>query len=166
MLILETPRLRLRRLTLDDAPFILRLVNEPSFHANIGDKGVRDLDGARGYLLNGPLASYEKNGFGLFCVETKEDGETIGMCGLLRRDTLPDVDVGFAFFPHTWGKGYATESALAVMQWGRETFALPRICAVVSPHNTASIAVLRKLGMRFERMVQLTPEEDPIQLFS
>src|SRR5688572_1209184 len=99
MLVLETDRLVLRRLTLDDAEFILRLVNDPSWLRFIGDKNVHSLDDARRYLREGPLDMYERYGFGMYRVEEREGGKPAGMCGLIKRDTLPDVDVGYAFLP-------------------------------------------------------------------
>jgi [ribosomal protein S5]-alanine N-acetyltransferase len=154
MFVCETPRLRLRRLHgEDDAPFILALVNEPSWLENIGDRGVRTLDDARAYIANGPLVSYAQHGFGLFCAELRETGEAIGMCGLLKRDWLADVDVGFAFFPKFWGKGYAHESAAAVIDWARTARGVTRVAGIVKPGNSASIRVLEKLGMRFSQVV-------------
>src|SRR2546427_4029250 len=120
MNILETQRLVLRQLSTDDAEFIVALLNEPSFIRYIGDKGVRNLDDARQYILNGPVDSYERNGFGLYLVELKENAIPIGISGLVRRDTLPDADIGFAFLPAYWSKGYAIESATAVMTYARE----------------------------------------------
>src|SRR6478736_5082404 len=108
--VLLTERLALYRFTLDDAPFAMALVNDPSFVRYIGDKGVRTLEDARGYLEKGPLASYERYGFGLFKVVRRADGEAVGMCGLLKRDALDDVDVGYAFLPAFWSNGYALES--------------------------------------------------------
>ena len=118
MRVLETERLALRRLTLDDAEFIFRLVNEPSWLRFIGDKNVRNLDDARNYLRTGPLDMYERFGFGMFLVERKHDGVAVGACGLLKRDTLPDPDIGYAFLPEYWGKGYALEAASAVLEYG------------------------------------------------
>src|SRR5713101_5466483 len=99
MLVLETKRLSLRRLSVDDAEFILKLLNEASFIQNIGDKGVRTIDDARSYIRNGPVASYEKFGFGLWLVEMKASGVRAGICGLLKRDVLEHVDIGYAFLP-------------------------------------------------------------------
>ena len=164
--VLETGRLRLRRLTLDDAPFILRLVNEPSWLRFIGDRGVRTREDARGYILKGPLASYEQFGFGLYLVELKDCGTPAGMCGLLKRDTLPDVDVGYAFLPEFWGKGYASEAASAVLDHGRSAFGLTRILAIVTPDNHGSIRVLEKLGLRFQERVKLSGDEPELALFA
>jgi len=152
-LVCETPRLSLRRLDADDAEFILRLLNEPSFLANIGDRGVRSLDDALRYISHGPMASYAKFGFGLFHVSLLEGGDAIGMCGLLKRDWLEEVDVGFAFFPAYWGKGYAYESSAGVIDWGKRTLGIPRVCGITKPDNTGSIAVLEKLGLRYAGLV-------------
>ena len=165
MNVLETERLTLRHLTIDDASFILELLNDPSFIQNIGDRGVRTIDDACAYISNGPLASYERFGFGLFLVELKETGVSIGMCGLIKRDALPDVDVGFAFLPQFWGTGYAFESASAVMTYGRDTLGLDRIVAIVSPDNDGSIKVLQKIGLTFERMIHWGEDGSEIKLF-
>ena len=166
MIVLETERLVLRRLSAHDADFILRLLNEPSFLRYIGDRGVRTLEDARAYIAKGPVDSYDRHGFGLFLVSRKEDGVPIGMCGLLRRDTLPDVDVGFAFLPAFWGNGYAFESAAAVLSYGREILRLGRIVAITSPDNEGSMRVLTKLGMRFEGMIRLAASEPEVRLFA
>lgn len=166
MRVLETERLVLRRLTPDDAPFILELLNEPSFLRFIGDRGVRDLDGAREYIRKGPEDSYQRHGFGLFLAELKNDGAPVGICGLLKRDVLEDVDIGFAFSPRYWGRGYAIESARAVLDYGRRSFGLSRIVAVSNPDNASSHRVLEKLGMKYERMVQLGDDDIEIKLFA
>jgi RimJ/RimL family protein N-acetyltransferase len=149
MLVLETERLVLRPFTTDDAPFILTLLNEPSFLRYIGDKKVRTLEDARQYLLNGPIASYERNGFGLCLVELKDSQTAIGMCGLLKREELPDPDIGFAFLPDFWNKGFAFEAAAAVMNDARARLKLNRILAIVNPDNYASIKLLERLGLKF-----------------
>ncbi len=166
MTVLETERLRLRRLSLDDAAFILDLLNEPSFLNYIGDKGVRTLDDARDYILTGPMASYERHGFGLYLVELKERGVPMGICGLLKRDALDDVDVGFAFLPAFWLQGYAFESASAVIAYGRRALGLNRIVAVTQSDNVGSIKTLEKVGLTFERMVRLSEDGPEIQLFA
>jgi hypothetical protein len=114
MTVLETDRLLLRKFSVADAEFILELLNQPSFLRFIGDKGVRTLADARDYILQGPVASYERHGFGLYLTVLKEGALPIGMCGLLKRESLADVDIGFAFLPRFWAKGYALESALAL----------------------------------------------------
>jgi ribosomal-protein-alanine N-acetyltransferase len=162
---LETPRLILRRIDFDDAPFVIDLLNQPSFLANIGDKGVRSIDDAHRYMREGPMAMYEKYGFGLWHTARKSDGATVGMCGLLKRDNLPDPDIGYAFLPEYWGSGYAFEAAEATLHHGAGKFGLERIIAVVSPGNTASIRVLEKLGMRQERMIAMRPGEPEVRLY-
>ena len=166
MTALETDRLTLRQLTPYDAPIILALLNEPSFVQFVGDRNVRTLDDARTYILNGPVASYAQFGFGLYLTLLRASGDPIGICGLLKRDALSDVDVGFAFFPQFWGNGYAKESALAVIDHGRKSFGLTRIVAVVSPNNHVSRNVLEKLGFRFERLVRLSDGAPEIELFA
>src|SRR5712692_6198151 len=166
MIIIETKRLILRKLSTDDAEFIVELLNEPSFLHYIGDKGVRSLDDARQYILNGPVDSYERNGFGLYLIESKENGIQIGISGLVKRDTLPDADIGFAFLPAFWSKGYAVEAAAAVMTHAREVLGLNRILAITSPDNEASAKLLGKIGLRFARMIKLSEDAPEVKLFS
>lgn len=165
-MVLETERLVLRNLSTDDAEFILQLLNEPSFLRYIGDKGVRNLDDARQYILTGPVESYERNGFGLYLVELKESKLPLGMCGLVKRDTLPDADVGFAFLPAHWSKGYAVESASAVLAFARDVLGLKRILGITLPDNQSSINVLKKIGLAFERMVKLSEDKEDLMLFA
>jgi RimJ/RimL family protein N-acetyltransferase len=153
MTILATERLRLRHLTVDDAPFLVELLNDPDFLRNIGDRGVRTLDDAKQYVLTGPAASYEQHGFGLDLVESKQSGLGVGICGLLRRDCHPDVELGFAFLPAARGQNYAFEAGRAALDFGRQSLGLTRIVALTAPDNAASIHVLGKLGFRFDRLV-------------
>jgi ribosomal-protein-alanine N-acetyltransferase len=166
MFILETNRLRLRRLSVDDAEFILRLLNEPSFIQNIGDRGVRTIEDARVYILRGPVASYEQFGFGLLLVEQKDSGLPIGMCGLLKRDVLEHVDIGYALLPEFWSKGYALESASAVMSYAREELGAKQVLAVVNADNQSSIRLLEKMGFQYERMIRLSDDASEIKLYS
>jgi RimJ/RimL family protein N-acetyltransferase len=161
----ETDRLVLRRLTLEDADFIFSLVNDASFIRYIGDKGVRTLDDARKYLGEGPIASYARHGFGLWLVSRKADGAPMGICGLLKRDTLDDVDVGYALLPAYWSCGYASEAAAASVEYGRRYVGLRRIVAITQADNAASIKVLEKLGLRFERSLRLSPDAAEVQLY-
>lgn len=156
---LETGRLVLREFTPGDAEFVLRLLNEPAFLRYIGDRGVHTLDDARRYISDGPVAGQARHGFGLMVVERKSDGAALGMCGVLKRDALPDPDLGFSFFPEYWSQGYALESARAVMRHAREALGLGRIVAITTPDNEPSIRLLGKLGFRFDRMVTLGGEE-------
>jgi RimJ/RimL family protein N-acetyltransferase len=165
-MIIETERLILRHLSADDAEFVLALLNEPSFIRYIGDKGVRNLEDARRYINDGPVKSYEVNGFGLNLVQLKTGNTPIGICGVLKRDTLPDPDIGFAFLPSYWNQGYALESAAAVMAHARETLGLGRILAITSPDNEASEKLLGKIGLRFRRLVKLTEDAAEVKLFT
>ena len=161
---LTTLRLILRDIGPDDAAFIVALLNDPSFLRNIGDRGVRTLEDARAYIRNGPAASYARHGFGLWLVCLK-DGTSIGMCGLLKREVLDDVDIGFAFLPAFQGKGYGSESAAAVLAHARDGLKLRRVVAIVNADNEASARLLERLGLSFERLVQPYPEEPPLRLF-
>ena len=165
MKVLETDRLNLRWLSTSDAKFILELLNEPSFLQFIGDKGVRTLEDARNYILNGPVDMYARLGFGLYLTELKENGVPIGICGLIKRDTLEDVDIGFAFLPRFWAKGYAHESASAVMAYGKDVLGLKRIVAITSPNNHASGRLLEKLGLQFEQMIRLSEDASEVRLY-
>lgn len=161
----ETPRLSLRRLDAGDAPFLVDLLNQPSFLANIGDRGVRTPEDALRYLRDGPLAMYERCGFGLWLLSRKSDGAAIGLCGLLRRDTLPDADVGYALLPPYWGAGYASEAVQATLRHAREKFGLRRVVAIVSEGNDASVRVLEKAGMKYEGRVTVTEGAPEVLLF-
>lgn len=165
-MVIKSERLVLRKVTIDDAEFVLRLLNQPSFIRYIGDRGVRNLEDAHGYILNRLIASYERNGFGLYLVELKESGVSIGISGFVKRDTLPDPDIGFAFLPQYWSKGYAVESAAAVMKYASETLKLDCILAITSPDNEASAKLLGKIGLRFERMIKLADGDDEVKLFT
>jgi len=166
MTVTQTERLLLRRLDARDSAFIFELVNEPSWLRYIGDKGVKTLQDAQRYLENGPIEMYQKLGFGLYAVELKENGAPIGICGLIKRDALVDVDLGFAFLPRFWTKGYALESASAVMSYGRSALGLSRIVAIVSQDNHRSARLLKKLGFRLESSVSLQPDGDELKLYA
>ena len=164
-IILKTPRLLISALSLEHAPFILELLNEPAFIQFIGDRGVRSLEDARNYLLNGPLTSYKVNGFGLWLVQLAVTGESIGMCGLIRRESLPEVDLGYAYLSRFWSHGYASEAALAVRDCARERLGLRRLLGITDQENRASIRVLEKIGMRLEGRVTLPGETQELYLF-
>lgn len=147
----DTLRLRLRELTGDDAAFILELVNEPGWLRFIGDRNVHSLEDARGYIERGPRASYAKRGFGLWAVDLRESGERLGMCGLIRRESLPFADLGFAFLERHHRQGYAREAAAAAVALASDTYALTRLLAITDPDNVASRRVLEHAGFAFER---------------
>jgi [ribosomal protein S5]-alanine N-acetyltransferase len=164
--VLETNRLSLRWLSVEDDAFILELVNDPLWLRFIGDRGVRTLDDARNYILKGPVAMYERAGFGLYLVERKNDGVPLGICGLIKREALDDVDLGFAFLPEYRAQGYAYESAVVVLAYGQSEFDLKRIVAITSPDNERSARLLEKLGFTFEKMIQLPHEKEAVKLFA
>ncbi len=161
-MVVETPRLALRRLTEDDAPFMLALLNDAAFLRYIGDRNVRTEDEARAYIRTGAMASYAQHGHGLYLVTSKETGEPIGTCGILRRETLPDPDLGFAFAPEHRAKGYGREAAAAVLEYARNSLGMTRMAAIVSPDNEPSLRALTRLGFAFERMVRMKEDEPEI----
>ena len=165
MNITETKRLIICKLELTDASFIVELLNDPDWIRYIGDRGVRTVDDACNYLTNGPMKSYEANGFGLFLVKLKDEGTPVGMCGLIKRVGLEDIDIGYAFLPEARGKGYAYESAAAVLEFGKDVIGLKRIVAITTPDNKNSIHLLEKLGLKFEKMVKITEDADETTLF-
>ena len=166
MIQIKTKRLALRQFALSDAEFIIELVNEPSFIQNIGDRGVRTFSDAEKYLENGPISSYERNGFGLLAVTLNDTGQPIGMCGLIKSDALEDVDIGYAFLPKFWSKGYALESTQAMMKHAKDVVGLKRVVAIVDPANVRSIHLLEKIGMTFEKTVKLSEDDIELKLFS
>jgi RimJ/RimL family protein N-acetyltransferase len=165
MLVIETERLILRQLSVEDAEFILALLNEPSFLRCIGDKKVHDRNDAQQYILTGPIASYKQHGFGLYLVELKGSRVPIGMCGLLKREELPDVDIGFAFLPNYWNQGFASEAAAAVLKYAQQTLNLKRLVAITNPDNDASIKLLQRLGFTFESVITRADDRQPVKLF-
>jgi RimJ/RimL family protein N-acetyltransferase len=152
----ETPRLRLRELEAADVPFILELLTDADFRANVGDRGVNDLDSARRYIEESARASYQTHGFGLWLIERRADAHPLGLCGLLRRDSHPDIEIGFALLPHARRQGYAIEAARATLEVARTRFALRRLVAITAPANTRSIGVLERLAFRYKCMVEFT----------
>ena len=166
MKILETNRLILRRFTSDDSPFILELLNELAWKRYIGDRGIDSLEAARRYLETGPIVSYERHGFGLYAIELKGDATLVGMCGLIKRDELDDVDIGFAVLSRFEGQGFANEAAAATLEYSRATLCLKRVVAITKAVNERSTRLLERLGMRFERMVSLSDDGEQLRLYS
>jgi RimJ/RimL family protein N-acetyltransferase len=166
MRVLETDRLTLRWFDERDAAFILELVNDPSWIANIGDRGIRTVDAARAWIAEKLVSSYRQKGHGLWAIERRDDGELLGMCGLLERDSLPYVDVGYALAPRFRGNGYAREATLACLHYGRDVLCKRRILAIVSPSNDASIRVLESVGMVPDEMRVLPGEDRETAVFS
>lgn len=164
--LIETERLSLRELTVNDAAFMLELMNEPAFIRNIADRGLRSVEEAERYLTEKYLGSYRKLGFGFYRVDLKAEAKPIGICGLIKREALPDVDIGFSLLESYWGHGYAYEAASAVLDYARHTLQLSRIVAITASHNQSSIRLLGKLGLRFEKRVNLPGYKGESLLFS
>ncbi|MDH4290030.1 MAG: GNAT family N-acetyltransferase [Aquincola sp.] len=167
--LLRTARLTVRSFTAADAAFIVELLNDPGWLQHIGDRKVRTEDEARAYLRDGPLAAQARHGFALWAVRRagdEPDGTPIGMCGLLRREGLDDVDIGYAFLPRARGRGYAQEAAAAVLADGFSRLALERIVAITGVDNAASGRVLEAIGMRFERRLRVAGHDADSLLYA
>ncbi|MCB0570151.1 MAG: GNAT family N-acetyltransferase [Phaeodactylibacter sp.] len=163
---IATPRISLRLLTPDDAAFLLELLNSPGWLQNIGDRGVKTIAAAQAYASERIIKGYTENGFGLYVMALKgQDDIPIGLCGLIRRPGLEDVDIGFALLPQYMGQGYAFEAASAVMDHARNSLKIPRIVAITLPTNSASIKLLEKIGLRFERMANLPNDPEELMLY-
>ncbi|KUJ82457.1 N-acetyltransferase [Microbulbifer flavimaris] len=162
---LKTTRLLLREMTEEDAPLMLAVLNDPDFLRNVGDRGVHNEEDARRYIVNGPIADYKRQNFGMYKVELR-DGTPIGLCGLVKRDGLDDVDIGFALLPDYRGQGYALEAATAVMAFARDKVGLERVVAIAQPANLPSVQLLEKLGMQQERKIQLPNDDEELLLMA
>lgn len=156
---LVTDRLHLRWMTTDDADLLLAIWNDPAFVLHVGDRGVRTLEEAVEAFREGPERLYRDHGYGPYRVALRDTGQAVGICGLFRREGLPDPDIGFAFLPEFVGKGLAGEAARAVANHARDTLGFRRLTAIVSPGNAPSIGLIEKLGLRFERMIRM-PDSD------
>ena len=161
----ETPRLTLTELSEADAAFMLELLNSPAWLKYIGDRGVKTLEDAEQYILNRIIPSYRKNGFGFYLVKLKGNSSSIGICGLVKREGLAHIDIGFAFLPGYEGRGYGYESASAVMKFAREILKLGTIVAITTKDNTRSIHLLEKIGLRFKETVSLPGDNEELMLF-
>ena len=162
--LLTSARLTLRRLEAGDAPFLLALMNDPDYHANIGDRGLRSVEDAADYIERVVADSYREHGYGMYLVLRRRDDCPVGIAGLVNRPTLEDVDIGFAMAREHRGSGYASEAGTAVVLHAARDLGIQRLVGIVSPGNEASIRVLEKLGLRFEARIRLTPDEDPVRL--
>jgi ribosomal-protein-alanine N-acetyltransferase len=165
MNIIETERLLIREIVEDDAPFINALLNSPGFLKYIGDRGVRSDDDARSFIQERLRKSYEVNGYGLYAVLLKADSTPVGMCGFVRRDTLPGPDLGFAFLPEFEGKGFGTESSIRMLEYGRNELKFDDLYAITTPDNTGSIKLLEKLGFAFDKTIDM-PNGETLKRFS
>ena len=163
---IETERLQLREFTLADAPYMLRQLNEPSFIENIADRGVRSVQQAEAYLRNGAMASYQQSGFGFWAVIEKTSGQIIGMCGLVKRDNLPEVDLGYSFLPEYFGQGFAFEATKACILAAKNKYLLKQLLAIVNVENISSRKLLEKLGFQYQQMIALYNNEPDLCLYA
>lgn len=163
---IETERLQLREFTLADAPYMLRQLNEPSFIENIADRGVRSVQQAEAYLQNGAMASYQQSGFGFWAVIEKTSGQIIGMCGLVKRDNLPEVDLGYSFLPEYFGQGFAFEATKACILAAKNKYLLKQLLAIVNVENISSRKLLEKLGFQYQQMIALYNNEPDLCLYA
>ena len=162
---IETQRLGLRRLTLEDAALMLAIWNDPAFIRHVGDRGIRTLDEARTAMGEGVLQLYEKHGYGPYRMALKSADTPIGICGMFHREGLEDPDIGYGVLPEYCGKGYAYEAARAVVEHATSELGLARIIAIISPGNEASIGLIRKLGLKFEKMYRMPGEDDDVCIY-
>ena len=163
---LETARLGLRRITLDDADLMLAVWTDPAFVSNVGDRGVRTIDDAKKAIQAGALKLYADYGYGPYAMVSKASGEKIGICGLFKRDNLDHPDIGFAVLPDFCGKGFAGEAAFAVLAHARDGLELKELTAIVSPGNAPSIGLIEKLGLVFAGMITMPGDDEEICLYS
>lgn len=162
---LETPRLVLRHLTLDDAGLMLAIWNDPAFIRHVGDRGIRTVEDAEEAMKNGVFKLYEDHGYGPFRVALRDGDQAVGICGLFRREGLDDPDLGYATLPHFCGKGYAYEAASAVLGYVRSELHIERLIAIISPGNEASIGLIGKLGFEFERMHTMPGDDHVVRIY-
>lgn len=162
---LETERLRLRKMTLDDAGLMLAVWNDPAFVRYVGDRGIRTTEDAQDAMQKGALHLYDTYGYGPYRIALKDGDTPIGICGLFRRDGLDEPDIGYSTLPDFCGKGYAFEAATAVVAYAHAELTLERLIAIISPGNEASLSLIRKLGFEFERMHTMPNDDDEICIF-
>lgn len=166
MNVIQTDRLLLAHLTIEDAPFIFELLNTPEWLQYIGDRGIKSQEDAVNYILTGPVRSYSQNGFGLLLVKLKDSNTPIGICGLINRPALDDVDIGFAFLSRYTGQGYAFEAANATLAYAQKELSLSRVVAITTAENVHSIRLLEKTGMHFEKKIRLEEDTDELLLYA
>jgi len=164
--LIETERLRLRPVTIDDTELMLAIWNDPAFIRNVSDRGIRTVEQARDAIESGAQKLFEDYGYGPYCMSLKSDGAMIGICGLFKRDNLEDPDIGFGVLPDYCGKGYAGEAAVAVVNFARTELGINALTAIVSPTNAPSIGLIKKLGLTFDQMITMPGDDDAICLYS
>ena len=165
-IILETERLALREFSLSDADFIIQLLNTESWIKYIGDRNIKSTVDAENYLSNGPIKSYKENGFGLYRVELKTNQAPIGMCGIIKRDSLEFPDIGFALLPEHMGKGYGFEITKATLFYAKETLRIPIVLAITLPANQTCIKLLEKIGFKYVKRFIFPKESEELLRYS
>lgn len=163
---IETERVRIRALTIIDAGFMMQLMNTATWIKNIGNRNINNKTAASNYIANNIINSYHVNGFGLFLVAQKKDNQSIGICGIIKREGLVLPDLGFAFLPEYEGKGFATEASKAVVKYASESLQIAELAGITKPDNLASIRVLEKVGMEFKQMIQLPQDANEFSLYT
>ncbi len=163
--LLETDRLRLRPVTIEDTELMLAVWNDPAFIRNVADRGIRTTEQAREAIAGGAVKLFEDYGYGPYCMSLKSNGSMIGICGLFKRENLEDPDIGFGVLPDYCGNGYAGEAAVAVVDYARNELGIGVLTAIVSPTNGPSIGLIEKLGLKFNRMITMPGDEDAICLY-
>ena len=167
MIVAETERLLLSKFTLDDAPFFLELVNTPNWIKYIGERNIKTVEQAEDAIKKGHLKSYATHGFGFYTLQLKsEQNNTIGTCGLIKRDTLDHADIGFAMLPKYEGKGFGFESSMAVLKLAKEQFELKKVLAITLPTNQNSIKLIEKIGLSYEKRVKPFEDDEELLLFA
>lgn len=162
---LETDRLYLRRVSLDDADLMLAVWNDPAFIRNVGDRGVRNIEQAHEAMEKGALKLFADYGYGPYAMVLRDGGERVGICGLFKRDNLEHPDIGFAVLPDFCGQGLAGEAAFAVLAHARDDLSLTELTAIVSPGNAASIGLIEKLGLTYSGMIRMPGDDEDICLY-
>ena len=166
MKIAETQRLILTKITEDDAPFILELMNTPGWLKFIGDRNIKTVSEARDYIKKNQLKCYEDYGFGYYKILLKSENlKPIGTSGLLKRDTLEHIDVGFSLLPNYYKKGYGFEAANTILNLAKTQFKIKTVCAITLPSNIASIRLLKKLGLSLKKEVKPFEDDETLLLF-
>jgi RimJ/RimL family protein N-acetyltransferase len=166
MIIAETNRLIISKISLEDAPFFLKLVNTPNWIKYIGDRNLKTIKDAEDYLTNGILKSYKELGFGFYILQNKSDNEPIGICGLVKRDQLDEVDFGFALLPEFEAQGFGFEASTTILKVAKDVFNIKKILAITLPINTNSIKLLEKLGFNYEKRVKPYEDDEELLLFA
>jgi RimJ/RimL family protein N-acetyltransferase len=164
--IIETERLRLREFNSTDGELIFELLNSPGWLKYIGSRSISTADDAVNYIESKLQKGYRESGFGFYLVELKATGEKTGMCGLVKREGLDDIDIGFALLPQYENKGYAVESSLAVIQYARSVLNIHKLAAITLPSNLSSIKLLEKLGMKFDKKISIPGDPEELLLYS